>query len=104
MKKNLSMTRNQIIEEIYNKAIPDSVWRYYRDSLFEDYKQEMYLLLLEMPEEKLFSLYKRGELEFYFIRMCRLQCLKHSWFFNKIFGKVELVQFNYDRYDNPGEE
>lgn len=94
------MTKTAIIERIYDKKIPESAWRKAKDSLFEDYRQEMYLLLLEMPDEKFFDLVSRNKLEDYFYRLCRLQAGSKSLFNDKIFGRLKTKslseKFNYD--------
>lgn len=93
--------KSQIIEKIYEKKIPESAWYRVKDSLFEDYKQEMYLLLLELPDEKINKLVEQGKLEDYFYQICRKQAMQHSVFMKKIFGKgetIELIEY-YDKGD-----
>lgn len=66
--------RNKIIEEIYNKHIPEKILskvnklNSYEDR--EDYIQEMYLILLEIPKDKLIKLYEKKELADYFSKIC----------------------------------
>lgn len=94
------MNKTQIIEKIYEKKIPESAWHRPKDSLFEDYRQEMYLLILEMPDERFFDLVSRNKLENYFYRMCRLQAGNKSLFRDKMFGRLKTrslsENFNYD--------
>lgn len=66
---------NKIITEIYQKKIPIKIYNKLKRKLpyaedVEDYQQEMYLILLETPEDKLIKLYNDKELDNYFARIC----------------------------------
>lgn len=66
---------NKIITELYKKNIPMKVYNKLKRDLpyiedVEDYQQEMYLILLETPEDKLIKLYNDKELDNYFARIC----------------------------------
>ena len=66
---------NKIITEIYRKQIPNKIYNKLKRKLpyeedVEDYQQEMYLILLETPEDKLIKLYNDKELDNYFARIC----------------------------------
>ncbi len=101
------MTRNEIIEEIFKKQYPKKAWYGKKDSTFKDYQQEMYMILLEMPEDKLKNMYENGELDNYFYRICWNQTNKNSKFKRDLYGKIEWIPLNEDitEYDdNSGEE
>jgi len=77
------MTNSKIVEVIMKECIPEKLankfnkrFKYKMDKL--DYIQEMYLILLEMKEDKLTSLYLKGELPDYFSRICINQITNHS--------------------------
>ena len=97
------MTRNEIVEKIYKQSIPKKAWKKLRDSAYEDYCQEMYLLLLEMPEEKMYKLYEQGKLEDYFFRICQHQASSYSKFSKMLYGQIETVLLSelihYEDYD-----
>lgn len=66
---------NKIITELYRKQIPNKIYNKLKRKLpyeedVEDYQQEMYLILLETPEDKLIKLYNDKELDNYFARIC----------------------------------
>lgn len=92
-------SRNEIVMEIYCKDYPSKAWRKLKDSTYEDYKQEIYLILLEMPENKLQKLYSNGELDDYFYSICKYQAAPQSQFHKMLFGKLKtqpLVNFYKD--------
>lgn len=66
---------NKIITELYRKQIPMKIYNKLKRKLpyaedVDDYQQEMYLILLETPEDKLIKLYNDKELDNYFARIC----------------------------------
>ena len=103
---NSMKTKNQMITEIYNKNYPMKAWHRKKDSTYEDYCQYMYLLLTEMPEDKLLTLYERGELDDYFYQMCWNQSLPNSKFFKDLYGKLETIELKeeYTEDDTSSEE
>lgn len=84
----------EIFNSIYRLKIPDKVWKREKDSLFEDYKQEMYLLLLELPDEKVEDLLSRGKLVNYFTTICKNQTRDENTFMTKMFGKLDTVEYD----------
>lgn len=98
---NSTMTKNDIITSIYCKNYPEKAWKKPKDSAFEDYKMEMYLILLEIPEAKLFKLYEAKELDDYFFSICRYQAAPTSQFHKMLFGKLKTQPLaNYYKDDN----
>lgn len=87
---------NQLINSIYRKNIPIKIYNKLRRKLpneedVDDYVQEMYLILLETPEEKLLDLHQQGRLEDYFARICINQLV------NKNSNLHKLLQTNWDK-------
>ena len=93
----------EIFDSIYRLKLPEKVWKRAKDSLFEDYRQEMYLLLLEIPDEKIQDLISRGKLADYFCNMCRYQAKDNSSFMNKMFGWIKTEDLSkiikWEQYD-----
>lgn len=80
--------RNKIIEIIYKQSIPEKLankmWRRFRLNIDKfDYIQEMYLILLEIKEDKLIDLYGQGKLDDYFAQICLNQLTRRSSNFHK---------------------
>lgn len=95
--------RNRIIEEIYMKRIPErlaaKVPRFKCREDVEDYTQEMYLMLLETPEDKLISMQQKGELPNYFAKMCINQlCNTKSFLHRKL--ETYITKFNLEDYES----
>ena len=93
----------EIFDSIYRLKLPEKIWKRAKDSLFEDYRQEMYLLLLEIPDDKVQDLVSRGKLADYFCNMCRYQARDKSKFMNKMFGRIETEDLSkiikWEQYD-----
>ena len=93
----------EIFDSIYRLKLPEKIWKRPKDSLFEDYRQEMYLLLLEIPDDKVQDLVSRGKLADYFCNMCRYQAKDKSSFMNKMFGKIKTEDLSkiikWEQYD-----
>lgn len=90
------MNKTQIVEEIYKMQIPEKISNSIRDFLCLDdkldYIQEMYLILMELPEDKFFRLYRDKELSRYFAQICLTQlCSKNSSFYAKLRGKLDTI-------------
>lgn len=63
------MMINEIIEHLYNSVeVDDCIRRMVRPDHQQDFKQELFLKIYEIPEERLIGLYERKELKFYVVR------------------------------------
>ena len=63
------MTRDKIISSLYtDKDITDAINKMHPEELRDDLRQEMFMVLLEMPEQKLKDRYSEGSLKWYLIR------------------------------------
>lgn len=82
-------TRNEIIEQLYlDKDIAQGIAKMDPAYLQDDLRQEMFLVLCEMPEEKLMQMHLDGYLKFFLIRtMLNMMKSDRSTFYNK-FRKV----------------
>ena len=61
----------------------------------QDYIQEMYLILCEIPEKRLIDIFEKGELIYYIISICRNQAIykksKFNLTFNPLIQQIELT-------------
>jgi DNA-directed RNA polymerase specialized sigma subunit len=63
------MDKNKIIEQYWlNDEVNQAFAKMQPEELQYDLKVEVFMVLLEMDDEKLFGLYKRGEIRFYIVR------------------------------------
>jgi DNA-directed RNA polymerase specialized sigma subunit len=63
------MDKNKIIEQYWlNDEVNQAFAKMQPEDLQYDLKVEVFVVLLEMDDEKLFGLYKRGEIRFYIVR------------------------------------
>ena len=63
------MDKNKIIEQYWqNDEVNQAFSKMQPEELQYDLKVEVFLVLLEMDENKLFGLYERGEIRFYIVR------------------------------------
>lgn len=97
------MDKNKIITEIYNKCIIEKIAsklsnRFKREEDMSDYIQEMYLILLDMPEDKLFRLYTDKELDNYIAQIALNQLVNTQSKFHRLMedniNKVQIEDRN----------
>lgn len=63
------MVKNKIIEELWNsKEVNDAFAKMQPEELQYDLKAEVFLVLCEMEDSKLFGMYERNEIRFYLVR------------------------------------
>ena len=63
------MDKNKIVEQYWlNDEVNQAFAKMQPEELQYDLKVEVFMVLLEMEDEKLFGLYKRGEIRFYIVR------------------------------------
>jgi hypothetical protein len=64
------MTRSQIIAQLFSgKNFNDCISKMQPEQLQEDLRQEVILIVCELPEEKIIGLHQRKELEFFTVRI-----------------------------------
>ena len=63
------MDKNKIVEQYWlNDEVNQAFAKMQPEELQYDLKVEVFMVLLEMDDEKLFGLYERGEIRFYIVR------------------------------------
>ena len=79
------MTREQVISKLYtDKDLADAIGKMEPAHLRDDLRQEMFLVLCEMPEERLLSMAGQGYLKFFLVRtMLNMIKSDRSTFYNK---------------------
>jgi DNA-directed RNA polymerase specialized sigma24 family protein len=79
------MLREEIITSLYqSKEVNEAIQKMEPAELRDDLKSEMFLALMELPEDRLLKMHEQGFLKFYLVRMM-LNMIKsdRSSFFNK---------------------
>ena len=90
----------EIFDSIYRLKLPEKIGKRFWSRLkqywdYDDYVQEMYLILLELPEEKVNSLFYRGELADYFSKICFTQITNNSSYFHRLIeGRLETISID----------
>lgn len=98
------MNRNQIIESLYNdERFNDCISKMEPESLREDLKSEVILIMLGQPEEKLISMFKKDELIFFAVKVITNMVQSKTSPFHKMFrGKSTGFFDNF--YESAEEE
>jgi DNA-directed RNA polymerase specialized sigma24 family protein len=86
------LTKQTIITEYYNSQwMNDAIGKMHPEDLQQDLKQEVFMVLLEMDEEKLLELHANGFLKFYAVRtMLNMIKSDRSKFYQMFRNFVEL--------------
>lgn len=100
---------NRIITELYTKNIPQKIYHKLKRKLpnaddMDDYYQQMYLILLETPQDKLLYLHKQGKLPDYFARICINQLVNKNSDIHKLLQTKWIKQNEIDNDDEPEPE
>lgn len=101
-----NLTRQQIIEKMYlDKDINQGISKMQPEDLQDDLRQEMFLVLCEMPEEKLLQMHRDGYLKFFVVRtMLNMAKSDRSTFYNT-FRKVYTEFDSYhEKPEQPDQE
>jgi hypothetical protein len=99
------MNRQSILAEFYeSKEFTKALNKFQPANLRDDLKQEVVMVLCEMPEEKLIGLYTRKELIFYSVRIMLnlINSTKVNQRFYRLF-RQPVIEF-IDNFDAPQEE
>lgn len=82
------MTKNQIIQQVYDSHIVIKVAKrylsYIQSGNLDDFCQHIYLILCELPESKLQELYEKEQLPYYIFYICKAQATNFAGKFHKI--------------------
>lgn len=85
------MDRNKIITDLWNsKDVNDAFSKMHPVELQSDLKAEVFAVLCELPDDKLFGMHERGEIRFFLVRVM-LNMIKsdRSGFWKKYRNHVE---------------
>lgn len=94
------MTKNQIIEELFNgKNFNDCINRMEPDHLREDLKMEVALIICEWPEDKIIKLHLDKALEFFVVRVILNQIQSST---SPFFRKYRLMSDSYNEQEAIG--
>ena len=103
-------TKNQIIEKLYKENFIQNIIKKYTTKLTfedeEDVSQEIYLILLEMPEEEIVQLFNNNQLNFYIVKIIKNQLLSTTSMIYKLYlkNKINTVSINEEITKNNTEE
>ena len=82
----------QVIEKLSSKYL------HYLKSDRDDFVQEMYLIILTIPKDKITALFERNELVRYIIQIVKNQLFNHKSNFSKKFERnIKKIEFIYDK-------
>ena len=99
------MDRNKIITELYNSAdINNAIGKMNPVELQDDLKQEVFMVLCEMEDEKLFTMYNEGYLKYFIVRtILNMAKSDRSNFYKKFRQVYQEIPITYevtkDEYD-----
>jgi hypothetical protein len=100
-------SRNEIIEELYlSKDISQALRKMQPASLRDDLRQEMFISLCTISDEKFWNLYENNALKFYLVRamlnMIRSTGMNQPFFrnFRAKFESIEEIENLEDQIDN----
>lgn len=89
------MNKTQIIEELYkSKEINEAISKMEPVDLQEDLRQELFLILCNMDEEKVVDMYQKGYIKFFLVRTMLIMIKSNRSYFYKNFRNfTELSTF-----------
>ena len=98
------MNRNSIISELYlSKDINDAIGKMQPYELQDDLRQEVFLVLCEMDEERLFKMYSDGYIKFFIVRtilnMAKSDRSNFARTFRKVYSEIE-DRYCVEEYDD----
>jgi hypothetical protein len=96
-----TITRQEIIKQLYlDKDIAQGISKMQPADLQDDLRQEMFLVLCEMPEAKLRQMYVDGYLKFFLVRtMLNMMKSDRSTFYNKFRKVFTEMDSNIERVE-----
>lgn len=98
-------TRNEITQELYtSKEIASAIGKMQPASLRNELKQEMFLSLCSITDEKFFNLYENGALKFWLVR-CMLNMIRSTTMNQPFFRNFRAKSESIEGFENiPNEE
>lgn len=84
--------KNEIICELFEKKIIDEIMHNFsiKKNDWDDFMQEIYLILLEYDSDKLFEMYEKKQLKWFIIKIIQ----------NQYFSKNSTFYCKYKKYYN----
>ena len=98
-------TRNKITQELYtSKEIASAIGKMQPASLRNELRQEMFLSLCSITDEKFFNLYENGALKFWLVR-CMLNMIRSTTMNQPFFRNFRAKSESLEGFENiPNEE
>ena len=98
-------TRNEITQELYtSKEIASAIGKMQPASLRNELKQEMFLALCSITDDKFFNLYENGALKFWLVR-CMLNMIRSTTMNHPFFRNFRAKSESLEGFENiPNEE
>lgn len=97
------ISRDDVIKYLIDKELIDKLSTTFQSQLGvnkADWVQEMWLIILELPEDKLVRLYENKELDWYIISIARNQVTNDKSKFNRLYNDKRITYI----YEYPIEE
>lgn len=115
MKRNLKsdkeqseLKKDEVIKYLINKKLVERLGAHYQsylEDLKEDFQQELWLIILELPEDKLIRLYENKQLDFYLLSIARNQITNSNSKFNRKYrDRMEIIPLDFILNDEANEE
>lgn len=100
------MTREEVISRLYrDKDLADAIGKMEPAQLRDDLRQEMFLVLCEMNEERLMDMHEKGYLKFFLVRtMLNMIKSDRSTFYNKFRRTHSEYEDRHDPKDEQPED
>lgn len=88
------ISRDDVIKYLIDKELIDKLSTTFQSQLGvnkADWVQEMWLIILELPEDKLVRLYENKELDWYIISIARNQVTNDKSKFNRLYNDKRIT-------------
>lgn len=89
--------RNRILSDLYtSKELADCIGKMDHRHLHEELKQELFIVLCELPDDKLLGVHGRGELRYYAVRVILNMINSSTSKFYRVFRSQALLNMDID--------
>lgn len=88
------ISRDDVIKYLIDKELIDKLSTTFQSQLGDnkaDWVQEMWLIILELPEDKLVRLYENKEIDWYIISIARNQVTNDKSKFNRLYNDKRIT-------------
>ena len=93
------MKKDEVIKYLINKKLVERLGAHYQsylENLKEDFQQELWLIILELPEDKIIRLYEDKQLDFYILSIARNQITNSNSKFNRKYrDRMEIIPLDF---------